>query len=239
MIVKNTNTGWEIVTQTAHAFLAAQIAYKLSAKFKNKYWLETMLAVYNHETLKTDFNSGSVLNDKGMPLDFRESDETIAETIDKIQSMVQAIAYRSSIVNALITRHLRFLHPDIFKRKELQHADIIKKVCKEFEIDKALFEKMYGVLQFADRLSLIICFDELPQTNRKIEINDSLNGIPIFITNIDGQFIINPWPFESEKISVYKEFRLMKSASFKTENAFLEEYHEMKIENFRFEFFKE
>ena len=95
MIVKNTNTGWEIVTQTGHAFLACQIANKLSAEFKNDYWLETLLAVYNHETLKTDFNSGSILNDKGMPLDFRESYATDAETIDKIETMVQTISYKS------------------------------------------------------------------------------------------------------------------------------------------------
>lgn len=236
MIVKNTSRGWEVVTQTAHAFLASQIADKLSEKFKNEYWLETLLAVYNHETLETDFNSGLVINDKGMPLDFRESKETETQVLKKIKIMMQTIVYRSSIVNALITRHLNFLHPNIFKSNKLNYMDVIDDVCTRFNIDKAIFEKMYGVLQFTDRLSLIICFDELPETNRKIEINDSLNGNSVFVTNLNNKFIIEPWPFESNKISVYKECRVMKSVSFNSENAFLREYHNMKIETITYEF---
>jgi hypothetical protein len=239
MIVKNTSRGWEIVTQTAHAFLASQIADELSDKFKNKYWLETVLAVYNHETLETDFNSGSVLNNKGMPLDFRESKATESQVLKKIETMIRTIVYRSSIANALITRHLKFLHPDIFNNNKARYEKIIDDVCKRFNIVKPVFEKMYGVLQFTDRLSLIICFDELPETNRKIEINDSLNGNSISVTNLNEKFIVEPWPFESKKISVYKEYRVMKSAFFNTEKAFLKEYHNMKIETITYDFFAE
>lgn len=238
MIVKNTNAGWEIVTQTGHAFLACQIANKLSTKFKNNYWLETLLAVYNHETLKTDFNSGSILNEKGMPLDFRESYATDAETIDKIENMAKTISYRSSLVSALTIRHLKFLHPELFANKKVDYNSFIRKVCRDFSIKSKEFEQMYGVLQFSDRLSLIICFDELPQTSRKVEINNSLDGNSIFIQNEESKFILDPWPFESDEISIYKELRVMNSAKFKTENSFLKEYHEMEIKKLSFKFYK-
>lgn len=236
MIVKNTNNGWKIITQTGHAFLAAQLAQNLAEKYKRSFWLETLLAVYNHETLETDFNSGSILNSKGMPLDFRESKVSKAEVVKKIDTMVETVAYRSTIVNALITRHLKFLHEDIFEKHKDKYDTIIETALENYKIKKAEFENMYSVLQFTDRLSLIICCDELPKTDRKIEINNVLNGESIFISNQEEKYVISPWPFNQKEISVYNEFRNMKSASFSNEKEFMEEYHNMKIESYSYSF---
>jgi hypothetical protein len=232
MIVKNTNSGWKIITQTGHAFLATQIANQLSNRFKSEFFMETLLAVYNHETLETDFNDGAILNDKGMPLDFRESETSKQSVRNKVETMVKKISNRSSIVNALICRHLQFLHePELTKAINSDLEKIIKKTCELHKIKKKVFSEMYDILRFSDRLSLMICCDELPAIDREIEINDALDNKSTFVTNMgDDKLTIQPWIFQNDKTEIYLEYKLMNSAKFDSEQNFIDEFNSNLVE---------
>ncbi len=240
MIVKNTNEGWRIITQTNHAFLATQIAQALKENFRTEYWLETLLAISNHETLETDFNSGERINNLNLPIDFREATSSKKELYSKIESMVRKASNRSIIVGALIAEHLLFLHkPDINKKSIISLCeDTIKNAKSLHKIDDTTFKKMYGVVRFCDRLSLMICTEELPDLDRKFEINDSLDIGKVFLYLKDKSIKVTPWPFQKETCSIYIEHKLLTKSHFKDDNDFINVFQKSLVENSIFELSK-
>jgi len=49
MIVSYTAEGWEIITQSAHGLLVAQIAHHSRHNIRTERWVETWLAIADHD----------------------------------------------------------------------------------------------------------------------------------------------------------------------------------------------
>lgn len=241
MIVRNTSSGWHIITQTNHAFLAAAIASNLAPKYKGKFWLETLLAIFTHETLETDFNTGEKINDLGMPIDFRQNTSTKSELYEKIEEMVQKAQNKSLIVGALVAKHLLFLHDGDIKKKRIKSLcqSTIAKAKKLHAIEDSEFEKMYGVLRFSDRLSLMIVTDELPDLDRKFEINNALSSKDTHALFKDkNKFKVSPWPFEQQLFDLYLEYRILENGKFESQEEFLNTFYKATIKKKTYSFSK-
>ncbi len=239
MVVKNTSDGWDIVTQTNHALLAAQIANELLPKYKEHFWLETCLSISSHETLETDFNSGEKINDLGMPIDFRQNESSKSDLYNKIESMVFKARNKSLIIAALVSKHLLFLHQKDINKKKVENLCIntIKAAQKIHKINNDVFGLMYGVLRFSDRLSLMIVTDELPDLNRKFDINNAFGENHIIKSMNDG-YTVKPWPFANSKLDLYFEFRILKEAIFSSEDKFIDAFNKSEIKIKRIAFKK-
>ncbi|MGB5943350.1 MAG: DUF3891 family protein [Leeuwenhoekiella sp.] len=238
MIVKQTKSGLEIITQTGHAFLAAQIAAALQDKYHSTYGLEVLLATFNHEAINTDFNSGRVLSDIGVPLDFTESQETTEETIEKIKSMTQKALYKSRMIFAFMAQHMLTIHADKESRTFLEFADTLRKKInshlKEVGLKKKEFVEIYQVLKFSDRLSLMLCQNELPTAGRTFEINTAMEGKTFSVIDNNGNSNVDPWPFQNSEVPLYYEYRLLDQLQFKNKTAFLDCFQQTAIQKKNF-----
>ena len=60
MIVRKSSEGFHIIYQAAHGLLAGKIAQELKHKFRPPYWLETLVAVIEHDDQQLNFEEKKV-----------------------------------------------------------------------------------------------------------------------------------------------------------------------------------
>ncbi|MDB4999689.1 MAG: hypothetical protein JWR76_766, partial [Mucilaginibacter sp.] len=61
MIVNYTEQGWEIITQRAHGLLAAQVAMQWRKKDRPNRWVETVIAIADHDDAQTELQANDLL----------------------------------------------------------------------------------------------------------------------------------------------------------------------------------
>lgn len=70
MIVNYKETGWEIITQRAHGLLAAQLAFQWRKEDRPVRWVETILAIAEHDDAENELDGENLLTEAGGPLNF-------------------------------------------------------------------------------------------------------------------------------------------------------------------------
>lgn len=234
MIVNHSNEGWEIITQTAHAYLAVQVAKQVASHYKSDFEVETLLATLYHETHDTDFNTESCISNMGTPLDFTESEATTAQTLSKIKKVTEKARLKSSLVFALIAQHFQTIHSEEAKNPKIkevfaQFKNETKQILKNYHISTEQFKELSHTVLFADRLSLVLCKNEIPAENREIEINTSLNNATYFLKEDATQLTVRPWCFTADQFLCRVEYRLLTQASFKDEKDFYKHFQEAPV----------
>ena len=74
---------------------------------------------------------------------------------------------------------------------------------KELGIEKEEVDAAYAFMQWCDRLSLILCQQELPDDERLLEIIKGPEGQRYDIMQrSDNLVVVKPWPFENDKFTV-------------------------------------
>ena len=71
MIVKYTDSGWEVITQRAHGLLAAEIAAQWKHNIRTERWTETLLAIAEHDDAQVELQRTNLLTPQGGPVDFK------------------------------------------------------------------------------------------------------------------------------------------------------------------------
>jgi Protein of unknown function (DUF3891) len=208
MIVNQHEKGWEIIYHRAHALLAAQIAGHWHPKLRPKRWLETIAAISHHDDLEKEWE-GNHLTAVGAPRDFTLEKET---DLDRMYKLTENARYRGRWVAMLISMHLSFLTEgkrgeskeiDAFLDQQLQNQE---KWRKELKITKDDAAKAYAFFQWCDRLSLILCNNEIPMGDRALEIAKDGDGQRYdILQRSDGNLTVIPWAFAEDKFSVHVE----------------------------------
>jgi hypothetical protein len=70
MIVNPTQTGWEVIYQPAHALLATTIASHWWEDQRPTRWIETLVALAQHDDETENWTGCDHLTEAGAPLDF-------------------------------------------------------------------------------------------------------------------------------------------------------------------------
>ncbi|HET8859114.1 DUF3891 family protein [Marivirga sp.] len=221
MIVNTTNKGWEIISQYAHGLLAGQIAAQIHPKYRPKQWVETLTAIIEHDDKQMDLDMQSCLSDTGLPMDFALSkSESQNSIIKRARGLMDLALHKSSWIGLLISSHLNFLYNNDAAGKELKgflkEGDTFRKqTVKKFGINEEQLNEYYQLLRFSDRLSLMICKDEVPINGRKLEINKSIDNQTYFASKDEkGNLIIEPWCFKAQSFDFSVETRYVKQAVF-------------------------
>ncbi|MBD2342520.1 DUF3891 family protein [Calothrix sp. FACHB-156] len=205
MIVNATQNGWEVIYHRAHALLAAQLAGQWRRKNAPARLYETLAAISHHDDLEKEWEE-DILTESGAPLDFTLSTET---DVKKIANLVKNARYRGRWVALLISKHMSRLNGA--KRGESSELDKFldeqsenqERWRKELGIDKQDVDAAYAFMQWCDRLSLILCQQELPADERWLEISKGPDDQRYDIMQrSDNLVTVNPWPFEDEKFTV-------------------------------------
>ncbi|MCC5635910.1 DUF3891 family protein [Nostoc sp. CHAB 5844] len=208
MIVNATQNGWEVIYHRAHALLAAQLAGQWRRKNAPPRLYETLAAISHHDDLEKEWEEDN-LTEAGAPMDFMLNP---AIDVEKLDNLIKNAHYRGRWVTLLISKHLcrlnesrrgkspeldKFLDEQVKKQKHWR---------KELGIEEDEVDAAYAFMQCCDRLSLILCQQELPADERFLEISKGPDGQRYDIMQrSDCLVTVKPWPFEDEKFTVNVE----------------------------------
>lgn len=212
MIVNATPNGWEIIYHRAHALLAAQIAGQWRRKDAPARLYETIAAISHHDDLEKEWEE-DILTEAGAPEDFTLSTKNdVKSGIKKLADLANNARYRGRWVALLISMHISRLNepsrgqfPELDKLldEQLQNQ---QRWRKELGIKKEEVDAAYAFMQWCDRLSLILCQQELPADERFLEISKGPEGQRYDIMQrSDNLVVVEPWPFQDDKFTVNVE----------------------------------
>ncbi|MBW8684627.1 DUF3891 family protein [Chitinophaga rhizophila] len=221
MIVNYTNNGWEVITQRAHGMLAAAIAYNWNDSVKTNRWLETLMAIAEHDDGQTELDGMDLLTPSGGPVDFKMREITIDHCVNTIN-----IALSKSVYIALLcSMHLQFIcgeHPEadvisFLKEQQQVRAQwrrLLKMTTKDADRD-------YALLEWCDALSLLLCQRENQPEHRAVDISLGPDNKNYQLIQKDADTLtVKPWPFKPAVFQLSYEKRLMKDLSYKDAEQF-------------------
>ncbi|MCX6217734.1 DUF3891 family protein [Spirosoma sp.] len=208
MIVTQTDEGWEIINQQAHGLLAVQLALEWQIDERPVHWVETLIALTEHDDGQDAWEGRNHLTTAGAPLHFK----ILEYSVEQCRKMIQ-IGLQKSRWNALLmSMHTTFLYES--KRgtdKALdeyldQQVSNQTKWRSELNATKEEAAYAYAFLQWCDALSLILCLGQVPPEGRRLEVSLGPDGAPYFIhQRTDGTLVMEPWPFKSPSFDVHVE----------------------------------
>ncbi len=212
MIVNATQNGWEVIYHRAHALLAAQLAGQWRRKDAPLRLYETLAAISHHDDLEKEWEE-DVLTEAGAPKDFTLNSDADADVgVKKLANLAKNALYRGRWVALLISMHISRLNEpmrgkssklDKLLDEQLQNQ---QRWRKELGIEKEEVDAAYAFMQWCDRLSLILCQQELPDDERFLEISKGPEGQRYDIMQrSDNLVVVKPWPFQNEKFTVNVE----------------------------------
>lgn len=227
MIVNKSIVGIHIIFHEAHGLLAGKIANEIALQHRPIHWFETLIAVCEHDDRQLNFNEKNYLSEIGVPLDFTEEKFTIQDVMIRMHRVLNSASIKSLWVKLLISYHLEFIYAHLTKRSKrinvffMEQEQVRKTILKEFKISDKKARTYYEFLRFCDRLSLILCKDEVPEGGRLLEINTSIAGKTYFIKKTkNDELIISPWIFSADHFELSIEERILRETQFTSSTQF-------------------
>lgn len=221
MIVRPHPAGWRISLHPAHGLLAAELYRRLPPDPQGVPRTATFVAVADHDDHQLDFETGHYLTAAGAPQDFTFMAMDDEQRSRQAEALLEGVRRKSRWIGRLVGRHYRFLYEgqDVDKRlaKVLADIDAFESHTRieDGEPDAAQLETTYGRMRFCDRLSLILCGEELPALGRRVEINDGLGSASFAWQDPETEVVhVDPWPFVEESFGVAVESYVLEQLSF-------------------------
>lgn len=225
MIVHPTQNGWQIIYHRAHAQLAAQLAGQWRRKDAPPRLYETLAAISHHDDLEKEWEEKSI-TEAGTPKDFTMDTET---SYDLLRKHLESSLYRGRWIALLTSMHMSRLNSS--QRGTSAEADAFLDEQKEnqarwrneLEISQAEADNAYAFMQWCDRLSLILCQNELPMDERALEISKGPDGQRYdIIQHSNGLVTVTPWCFEDDRFTVNVEASSLSQVTFNDNASLIE-----------------
>ncbi|WP_373652661.1 DUF3891 family protein [Schlesneria sp. DSM 10557] len=235
MIVKSVETGWEVVYQAAHALLAGKIATQLRQLPAVHYWPETLAALFEHDDHKTSFGKNVYLTSLGAPKDFTQFRFTAKERAREVSRRIENGYRKHRWIGLLAARHAEELYRSEKISPSLRALidDEIERraaILHELGTTKAALESAYAVLQWCDRISLILCQGAIPAMHRRIEIAPLENQRYQMWQRPDNTVAIEPWPFSAKIFVEHVEVRTLQQLIFTSDSELQEHLRACPVE---------
>jgi len=227
MIVNYTKKGWQVVTQRAHGILAAQLAAEWKISKRPGRWMETLLAIAEHDDAEEELDGQNLLTRTGGPVNFnmKEFDRAYYEKLSLLTIT------KNRYIALLISLHIEFLcrkeaETNTKAKTFLKEQGILRqKWMHELKLKEKEVLRIYDLLEWCDACSLLLCQDLVQPEKRKLEISTGPNKKPYFVLQAgDQKLTVTPWPFETEKFVVHFEWRLMYQLQFTSSAEFRKEF---------------
>lgn len=234
MIVNAIPEGWEIIYQQAHGLLAAQLAYHLKPEMQSRYWVETIIAIANHDNRQKTWRGKDGLTEAGAPADFT----LLPTTLEQAKALMKAVRFQSRWVSLLTSMHMSYLYESQRGQQKsidnfLDEQQTLQETCRHnLGISKEEAAKAYAILQWCDRFSLILCRHELPADERALEITKGPDGETYFVKQLqDATVHVEPWPFAVTQLQVQVEYRVLVKLQFKDDAELAKALHRAEVQN--------
>lgn len=218
MIVKSIPVGWEVIYQRAHGLLAAELGFYWKIADRPPYFMQTLLAIAEHDDGVPESKSPENLTEAGAPKHF----QLLGRSAQQYRSVME-ISTAKSRWNALMTSmHMTFLYEDKkyddreieeFIKEQHQYQ---KQLIKELKISQEEAEKAYRFVEWCDALSLLLCMDKIQPEQRRMDISTGPDGTMYQIWQDEKERLrVEPWPFEPDTFTVEVEYRELHQLQFK------------------------
>ncbi len=241
MIVNYAQGGWEIITQRAHGLLAAQLGRHWKSKYLPERWMETLIAVAEHDDAEVELDGENLLTDQGGPLNFSMK----SFDLEHCERLSRFSITKSRYIALLTSMHMEFLYKKEEKSNEqakrfLQEQRKLREEWRrDLPLEKEVAEKIYSFIEWCDAFSLLICQNQIQPEQRSIEVSQGPNGDKHQLYQVDNnKLTIVPWPFEISTFSVYFESRLISQLHFKDSAEFREAFNKAKVKEIVWELVK-
>jgi hypothetical protein len=233
MIVKYKESGWDVITQRSHGLLASQLAFHWRVKERPARWVETLLAIAEHDDTEIELDGEKLITPAGGPLDYSMKNFEKA----RCERLAMFTVAKSRYIALLVSLHMEFLHKDEanINREAADFLKQQKKIQKSFQKELGLTNKAvkaaYCLLEWCDAFSLLICQEKIPPENRAAEISTGPDGKPYTMFQLDDKvLVVDPWPFETQAFDVRFEYRPIDQLAFKDSSEFRKAFRAAPVE---------
>lgn len=217
MIVKSIPAGWEVIYQRAHGLLAAKLAFYWKADERPPHFVETLLAIAEHDDGVPESRMPENLTEAGAPKHF----QLLGHSAEQYRNVME-IATSKSQWNALMTSmHTTFLYEDQkYEDKDIEEFvkeqhQFQKELLKEFKLSSREAAKYYRFMEWCDALSLLLCMDQIQPEQRRMDISVGSDSKMYQIWQDEKEKLrVEPWPFEPNSFEVSIEFRELHQLKF-------------------------
>jgi hypothetical protein len=240
MIVNLTPDGWQLIYQQAHALLAAQLAWQWQPFGPTDRWVGLLAAIAQHDDEQEHWNGHYGLTPAGAPANFTMKEFSLAQAT----GVMRAARFQGQWRSLLTSMHMSFLYESL--RGQQQETDAFldeqkagqQRWRRGLKITKAEAQQAYDLMQWCDRLSLILCRQELPEMGRHLEISTGPDGQRHEVAQpvAGGTIGIMPWPFAVREFSVSVEACQLSQLQFKNDEELSKAISEAPIVTLRWEF---
>lgn len=232
MIVNPIPEGWEVIYQQAHGMLAAELAYHLQPELQCAHWIETLVAIANHDNRQGTWRGKDGLTPAGAPADFTLQ----PNTLEQAKALMDAVRFQSRWAAMLTSMHMSYLYES--RRGESKDTDTfldaqqeLQKNCRQsLHITQKQAAQAYAIMQWSDRLSLILCRNEIPADARELEITTGPDAQTYYVKQLENEQVsIAPWPFTPKQLEVQVEYRMLKQLQFKNDGELAQALHQAEV----------
>lgn len=242
MIVNPAPEGWQVIYQQAHALLAAQLAWHWPPLGPPDRWVGLLAAVAQHDDEQDVWygRGGHYgLTPAGAPANFIQQEFSF----DQAQGVLHAARFQGRWRSLLTSMHLSVLYEGLRGHKKEIDAFLDELRAgqeawrKGLKITKRGAQQAYDLLHWCDRLSLILCRQEIPEMGRALEIYWGPDG-PVHTLAQPapgGPLVVSPWPFHEAIISVSVEASMLRQLQFEDDTALAAALRAAPVETLRWE----
>ena len=227
MLINFLDKGLEVISHPAHGLLSGKLAQKINSEYRLENWLETLVAIVEHDDEQLSPKQKNCISKIGMPLDFLNNSLPVEKSLEHAKAVFDKVLLKSSWAAMVLSHHLEFLYEDTaqeskeFKEFLAEMKQFRKVMYGLHRVHYKEVEEIYQIMVFSDRLSLILCQNEIPQLGRELEINESIDGAKYFVSELNnGAITVRPWIFENDKFEISVDARLLTEIKFKNEKHF-------------------
>lgn len=221
MIVRLIDRGYQISFHSAHALLAQELANHLRSSELPR-WFQTCAAITMHDDQKVAFQAGGThyLTAAGATRDFTLMALRDDTRLLEARRQIDEARRKHRWIGLLVSLHVDFLYRDGSKTSEMQafldgEQERRRSALSNMNVDEQLLRDNYQIMLWCDRCSLILCGNDIPAMQRRLEITNfpQLGRTEIW-QDEDNSIHIVPWPFEHDAVDVSIEQRILKALVF-------------------------
>ncbi|WP_191906449.1 DUF3891 family protein [Hymenobacter baengnokdamensis] len=218
-------TGWQVIYQQAHALLAAQLAWAWPAFLPADRWVGLLAAIMQHDDEQAAWHGRGGhhgLTPAGAPANFTQ----VAFSLEQATGVLHAARFQGRWRSLLTSLHLSTLYEPLRGSNPATTAFLDElrasqsRWLKELHLTKTQARQAYDLLHWCDRLSLILCRQELPEMGRELEIYRAplaAGRAAHYVCQPDGPgtaVVVRPWPFACKQLAVSVEAQQLHQLQF-------------------------
>jgi hypothetical protein len=219
MIVNQTETGWEVIYQPAHALLSLQLAAQWQHDILPPFWWETLHAVAQHDNGWHEWERAPKLTAQGTPQNFVHMSPQ--DAVDQWERGVARGYGQHQWVGLLISRHATSLYGsrvgevpalDAFLERHRAHQAAW---MADLGVSDEQVAQGYTWVRFFDWLSLVLCWRRLTPDGKPLSLGMGPDGREYHARRTaEGAVTLDPYPFIKPDFTVTVEARALPHAAF-------------------------